>query len=1087
MESQILIIDDNADVLETYRKILPGASETGCEELDDLEKTVLGTDLPTRPVARPNFRVDLVQDGETGCDRARQASREGRPYAVAFVDMRMPGGWDGLKTIEALWRADPRINVVICTAYSDYSWEEIVQRLGCSDQLFILRKPFEKIEVVQLACALEDKWRLHRVRQAQMQELNGTIDERTRALHRETHERQRAEQELNQFFHLTPDIVCLIDSDICFKRLNPAVQNALGYTPESLVARPFAEIVHAEDKDRVVADLKGLALQRERRLRLEMRCRTRTGDYRWIDWNFAVGAHAAILYATGRDISENQRLRLALEEREAGLRRAQLLTKAGHVITGPDGSFESWSETLEHIIAVKPSEMPPSTRAWLDIVHPDDRTMFREFCIDAARNHTRADVEYRARRHDGNWIDLREVMEPLDSRAEAQGRTRWFCTIQDITEQKQTANRIQRLNRVHAVLSGINALIVRVREREELFREACRIAVEQGLFHMAWIGAVNQDPRRFELAALCGGEPGFIETLQQRDWINPDDSGNRAAIGQVILARQPMFSNDIRADARIRYPDDHAERGTRSLAVLPLIVADAVVAVMCLHSTENGFFDDEEQKLLLELAKDISFALDHIGKIEKLDFLAYNDALTGLPNRNLLRDRLDQAVVRARRNHHTVGTLVLDLDNFKLINDSLGHAAGDDVLKTIAVRLRSCVRESDTIARIGGDEFVLVLPDQSGSASDALSPPIADMLQRILTAVSQPILVAGRDVVVTGSIGVSVFPNDGQDTEALLKNADAAMYRAKETGRNQYQFFTADMQERIQQRLELEADLRRALEREEFELHYQPQVDAESGHVFGVEALIRWRHPQRGLLAPASFIPVAEHSGLIIPISEWVLRQACRQAKAWEAQGLHTLKVSVNVSGLHFRKSGLVEAVTRALETSGLDPRCLVIEPTETIMMDNHETTLESLRALKQLGVDVAIDDFGTGYSSLAYLKEFPIDALKIDRAFVCDLASNENAKAITTAIIAMANSLDLEVIAEGVETRAQEKTLRELGCARMQGYLYSKPVAAEGIPALVRNLESSFALRSVDKSLCPGESDDTHGNSLFGKKGEII
>ncbi len=485
------------------------------------------------------------------------------------------------------------------------------------------------------------------------------------------------------------------------------------------------------------------------------------------------------------------------------------------------------------------------------------------------------------------------------------------------------------------------------------------------------------------------------------------------------------------------------------------MVAGVVVGVLCLHSKEVGFFDEEEKKLLLELANDISFAMDHIGKIEKLDFLAYHDALTELPNRNLLRDRLEQAVVRARRNKHTAEVLVLDLDNFKFINDSLGHAVGDEVLKTVARRLTSCVRESDTVARIGGDEFVLVLSDQSDLAAVPSSPLIADMLQRILTIVSQPIVVAGREVVITGSIGVSVFPDDGQEAEALVKNADAAMYRAKEAGRNNYQFFTADMQERIQQRVDLDAELRRALEREEFELHYQPQVDTESRRVFGLEALIRWRHPKQGMLAPASFIPVAERSGLIIPITEWVLLHACRQAKAWAEQGLHGLKVSVNVSGLHFRKGGLVGAVTHALEASGLAPQGLVIEPTETIMMDNHETTLESLRALKELGVEIAIDDFGTGYSSLAYLKEFPIDALKIDRAFVRDLCANKDDKAITTAIIAMARSLDLEVIAEGVETREQEKMLRGLGCSRMQGYLYSKPVPAHEIPALVRILES--------------------------------
>ncbi len=438
--------------------------------------------------------------------------------------------------------------------------------------------------------------------------------------------------------------------------------------------------------------------------------------------------------------------------------------------------------------------------------------------------------------------------------------------------------------------------------------------------------------------------------------------------------------------------------------------------------------------------------------------LAYYDSLTGLPNRLQFKEYLGRAIRRAEREHAQLAVMFLDLDRFKQINDSLGHPVGDQLLKAVAGRLNSCLRGGDEVgrnsedgvsmARLGGDEFTVLLTGLA-HAEDA-----AKVAQRVVAELARSYSIGGHELFVTASLGIATYPADGRDVDTLLKNADAAMYNAKDLGRNNYKFYSRELNERALERLALERDLHRALERGELFLHYQPQVDVASGSVAGVEALLRWNHLQRGPVPPAAFIPLAEQTGLIVPIGEWVLGEACRQATAWSAAGAGALKMWVNVSGIQFRDRRLVGAVKTALARSGLDPRQLVIEVTESIMMEDREATLAILRELKALGIGVAIDDFGTGYSSLAYLKRFPLDTLKIDGSFVRDLdAAAERDGAIVSAIIAMGESLGLGVLAEGVETREQASRLLQLGCSQMQGFLFSRAVAAEEIPALVASL----------------------------------
>ena len=436
--------------------------------------------------------------------------------------------------------------------------------------------------------------------------------------------------------------------------------------------------------------------------------------------------------------------------------------------------------------------------------------------------------------------------------------------------------------------------------------------------------------------------------------------------------------------------------------------------------------------------------------VELLSYLAYNDPLTRLPNRRLFHDRLTQAIAQAQRHESGVAVLFLDLDNFKIINDTLRHHAGDQLLKAVGERVSGCLRKSDTAARVGGDEFTVVLPEVD-APQDA-----AAVAQKIIDSLKLPFQVNGLELFVSGSVGIALYPADAQDVEALVKAADAAMYHAKAQGRSQFQFYSERFNAAAVERLALETSLRFALEREEFLLDYQPQVDLGTGRMVGMEALIRWRHPQLGILAPSHFIPLAEETGLIVPIGEWVLRTACAQAKAWQRAGFANLIVTVNISSRQFRRTALAETVRGILAEADLDPRLLELEITETVVMDDVDAAIATLHSLKALGCHIAVDDFGTGYSSLSYLSRFPVDNLKIDQSFVRDLdvgsSDARTAESIVTAIISLARSSSMCVIAEGVETAAQLDFLRSRQCDRMQGFHFSPPICPDALMVLLQS-----------------------------------
>lgn len=429
----------------------------------------------------------------------------------------------------------------------------------------------------------------------------------------------------------------------------------------------------------------------------------------------------------------------------------------------------------------------------------------------------------------------------------------------------------------------------------------------------------------------------------------------------------------------------------------------------------------------------------------RMSYLAQHDSLTDLPNRILLNDRLTQAIALSHRHRHKLAVLFLDLDRFKHINDSLGHVIGDGLLLSVAQRLRASVRSSDTVGRQGGDEFVILLAEMT------LAQDAAVIAEKLLLSLNMPHRIEQHELHITASVGIATFPDDGTDAETLMKNADFAMYHAKDSGRNNFQFFNADMNSRAVERQSLEDGLRHALERQEFELHYQPKMNLETGMIIGVEALVRWRHPERGLVSPAQFIQIAEESGFIVPIGRWVLGEACRQARVWQDTGLPPLRIAVNISAVELRAKGFVAGVGAILNETRLEPRYLELELTETFLMQDSKSTVTVLQAIKDMGIHLALDDFGTGYSSLSYLKRFPIDTLKIDRSFVSDLTTDADDASIVSAVISMARSLHLRVVAEGVETREQLEFLQQHRCPFGQGYYFSPPMTAVEFGALLR------------------------------------
>jgi PAS domain S-box-containing protein/diguanylate cyclase (GGDEF)-like protein len=607
---------------------------------------------------------------------------------------------------------------------------------------------------------------------------------------------------------------------------------------------------------------------------------------------------------------------------------------------------------------------------------------------------------------------------------------------EDITERKEAEDRIAVLNRVYAMLSGINTLIVRVRDRDELFREACRIAVVEGGFRMSLIGMVDRSAMTIVPVASAGKDEELLSAI--KGLVSSREISSNTMVARAIREKRAVVSNDSQNDPQVLLGNKYAEAGVRSMAILPLMVSDEAIGALALYSGKTEFFHEGELNLLTDLAGDIAFAIDHIDKQERLDYLAYYDALTGLANRALFHERLQQSVVNAHEQRRKLALVLLDIERFKTINDTLGRPAGDALLKELAARLSVIAVDVGRLGRIDADHFALMVPDvQSGEELARL------IEQRVGEVFRPPFRIGDAELRVSARFGIAMFPGDGADADALFRNAEAALKNAKAKG-ERYLFYTQTMNERVAEKLSLENNLRQALDKGEFVLHYQPKVNLASGKLTSAEALIRWNDPRTGLVPPLRFIPILEETGLIHEVGRWALGKAIEDYLRWRAAGLAAVRIAVNVSPLQLRNRGFIAEIEQAISIDANAAAGLELEITESLIMEDVKHSIASLQAIRAIGVTIAIDDFGTGFSSLSYLSKLPVDTLKIDRSFVINMTAGPQGLALVSTIINLAHALNLKVVAEGVETEEQLSLLRLLNCDEMQGYLFSKPVPVE-------------------------------------------
>ena len=658
-------------------------------------------------------------------------------------------------------------------------------------------------------------------------------------------------------------------------------------------------------------------------------------------------------------------------------------------------TMEFVSEGCLKLTGYRPDELIFNNRiSYAQITHPDDLARANAAIHAALDEQNNYEVEYRIIRADGSirWVSERGVgvFDHNGQRIAIEG------FIQDITDR----------------ISTNKALHEALRRYRSIFENAT-----EGIFQTTPNGRyIDANPA---LARIY-------------NYPNPD-----AMIAALQDIRHQLYVNQSRRDEFVRLM---YESGSVRNFESQVYRQDG--SIIWISENARAVKDVNDVVLFYEgTVVDITERKQHE---EELQYQASHDILTGLPNRMLLMDRIERAVSRAKRETQKVAVVFVDLDNFKLINDSLGHHVGDRLLLEMASRLSSCIRNQDTVARLGGDEFVLVLTEQLDE------PGVTHIIRRLLEMIAQPWIDESHEYSLSCSIGISCYPCDGDSADILLQCADIAMYEAKDAGKNTFHFYTPELNQAVTERLELANDLRRAVEREEFRVFYQPRVDVSSGQIVGAEALIRWQHPEKGLISPDNFIPIAEETGLIVPMGEWILNEACRQNKSWQEAGLPPISVSVNLSPIQFRQPGLIDAVTNALRQTGLNSRYLELELTESFFMQDAERINVAITAMKTLGVELAIDDFGTGYSSLSYLKRFPVNHLKIDKSFVQEIDTSPDDAAIVRAIITLGHELGLKVVAEGVETLANYTFLQEHNCDEIQGYYFSRPVPAYHLELLL-------------------------------------
>ncbi len=604
-------------------------------------------------------------------------------------------------------------------------------------------------------------------------------------------------------------------------------------------------------------------------------------------------------------------------------------------------------------------------------------------------------------------------------------------TAIDITKRKQAELAIQQHAMQQGLIAAFGQQALASTDLDELWDQAAVIACKGLTMNFCKVLQLAPDERSFILKAGSGWHEEWIGRH-----ISATDENTQTQF--VLTSHEPVIVEDFRTETRFKPSKILVTHGIRSGVDVLISGAGGQYGVLGSYSSDEFRFTQGSISFLQSLANILATAIDRKSAEERLTFLAQFDPLTGLPNRSLFLDRLGQAMEQTQRNRGRIGVVFADLDRFKIVNDTMGHSMGDKLLVQVAQRLQECVRSGDTVARLGGDEFAFILSNLAHAEDATL------VAEKVITALSLLFELEGQEIYISASLGISIYPGDGSDADSLFRNADTAMFQAKEHGPAIYQFYLPQMNERAVARLKMETQLRGALARHEFVLHYQPKVSLVSGEITGFEALLRWLHPVRGLVPPLQFISILEDTGLIVSVGEWVVRTACEQIKKWQSEALIPHPISINLSARQFQQQDLDVFIGKTLKVTGINPRLLEFELTESVLMKEAETAANQLQNLKAFGVQISMDDFGTGYSSLSYLKRFPLDVIKIDRTFIRDVTTDPDDAKITVAMINLAHSLELRVVAEGVETKAQMDFLIRHGCDEMQGYYFSRPLSPE-------------------------------------------
>jgi PAS domain S-box-containing protein/diguanylate cyclase (GGDEF)-like protein len=849
---------------------------------------------------------------------------------------------------------------------------------------------------------------------------------------------RESEERFSGAFEFAPIGMALVSLDGRWLKVNRVLCDLVGYSEAELLTRTFQQITHPEDLDADLENVRRLIAGEIHTYQMEKRYVHARGHLVTVLLNVSLvrdGQGQPLHFISQiQDITERKQASVMLVESQ---HRLALATESAHIgIWDWDvvANKMVWDTQMYELYGIRAQDFSGAYDAWQKGLHPDDRDRAEADIAAALDGVKDFHSEFRVLWPDGGV----RAIEAYGSvqRATNGSAMRMIGVNRDITERKRAEIRIKYLNRVYAMLSGINTLIVRVRDRDELFREACRIAVDEGGFRMAMLSLVDRSAMKILPVASAGVDENLLSAIKAR--LASSHGGTSTMIAQASKEKRAIVSNDSRNDPRVSFGKGYAEAGVRSMAILPLIISNEAMGVLALYAEEAGFFDEEENKLLTDLAGDIAFAIDHIDKQERLDYLAYYDAVTGLANRALFHERMQQSVVSAHEQRRNLALVLLDIERFKTINDTLGRPAGDALLKELAARLAGYAVDVGRLARIDADHFAIMVPDVQSEED------LGRLVEQCVGEVFGPSFRTGdSELRVSAKFGIAMFPDDGADADALFRNAEAALKNAKASG-ERYLFYTQTMNERVAEKLSLENQLRQALDKEEFVLHYQPKVNLASGKLTSAEALIRWNDPRTGLVPPFQFIPILEETGLIHEVGRWALRKAIEEYLRWRAAGLAAVRIAVNVSPLQLRDRGFVAEIAQVIGIHPLAAAGLELEITESVIMGDVKHSIATLQAIRAMGVTIAIDDFGTGFSSLSYLAKLPVDTLKIDRSFVIGMTVGPEGLALVSTIISLAHALKLKVVAEGVETEEQSSLLRLLDCDEMQGFLFSKPLPVE-------------------------------------------